>query len=262
MGRASSSKKVARAARASGRAGTGRNWLWPAAVVVLLAVGVSLVWVSRPEGASAQSPTFGDHWHAAYGIFACDDFVPPLTDRNGDANGIHTHEDGLIHIHPTSNTATGDKATLDVFAEEIGLTLEDGKLGIPDGKTYEEGKSECGRKPGLVQLAVWDDPSDETPTIVTEDVAGLKLGQNQLITIAFAPEGADLPKPPSTDTVTTPSDLQPGGGSQPAPSVPQPSDPSTPPAAGDGSTTSAPAVPDGAGTTTTPPDGSTSTSAP
>jgi hypothetical protein len=252
MGRASSSKKVQRAARAAGRPGTGRNWLWPAAVVALVALGVTLVVISRDTGeASAESPTFGDHWHAAYGVYACDGFADPLTDQNGDANGIHTHEDGLIHIHPTSTQATGDKATLGVFAEEVGLKLEDDRLEIPGGKTYVEGEDECDGKPGVVQVAVWDDPNDESPEVVTEDVTGIKLGQNQLLTVAFAPEDADLPKPPSARELAAPRDLQ----QSTVPSVPV-----TP--APDGSTTStAPAGTDSSTTTTAPAD-STTTSAP
>ena len=251
MGRASSSKKVARAARAAGRPGAGRNWLWPAAIVVLVALGVTLVVISRgTDEASAEAPTFGDHWHAAYGVYTCDEFAGSLADQNGDANGIHSHEDGLIHIHPSSSQATGDNATLSVFAEEVGLGLEDDRLEIPGGDTFVEGEDECGGEPGIVQLAVWDDPSDETPEIVTEDVAGLKLGENQLITIAFAPEGADLPKPPSVGALAAPSDLQPPQGSVPVTPAPE-----------DGSTTSSTAPPDGS-TSTAPPSDSTTTSAP
>jgi hypothetical protein len=252
MGRASSSKKVQRAARAAGRPGTGRNWLWPAAVVALVALGVTLVVISRDTGeASAESPTFGDHWHAAYGVYTCDGFADPLTDQNGDANGIHTHEDGLIHIHPTSTQATGDKATLGVFAEEVGLGIEDDRLEVPGGKTYVEGEDECDGKPGVVQVAVWDDPSDESPEVVTEDMTGIKLGQNQLLTIAFAPEGADLTKPPSAPELAAPKDLQ----QSTVPSVP------ATPAPGDTSTT-VPAGADGSSTTTTAPGDSTTTSAP
>src|SRR5215217_600552 len=179
MGRASSSKKVARAARAAGRPGTGRNWLWPAAVVALVALGVTLVWVSRGTNseAAAEPPTFGDHWHVAYGVYTCDGFTDPLADQNGDANGIHTHEDGLIHIHPTSAQATGDKATLGVFDEETGLGLDDDRLEIPGGDTFVEGEDKCDGKPGIVQVAVWDDPSDESPEVVTEDVADIKFSE-------------------------------------------------------------------------------------
>jgi hypothetical protein len=257
MGRASSSKKVQRAARAAGKPGTGRNWLWPAAVLALVALGVTLVWVSRgTDEASAESPTFGDHWHAAYGIYTCGGFADPLADAKGDPVGIHTHQDGLIHIHPTSAQATGNKATLGVFADDVDLKIEDDRLEIPGGKTYVEDKDKCKGKPGIVQVAVWDDSTDETPKIVTEDMTGIKLGQNQLLTIAFAPEGADLPKPPSEAELAAPRDLQ----QQSVPSVPV-----TPAPDGSTSSTTAPAGAAGSSTTTSTPPAtgdSTTTSAP
>jgi hypothetical protein len=263
MGRASSSKKVQRAARAAGRPGTGRNWLWPAAVLALVALGVTLVWVSRgTDQASAESPTFGDHWHAAYGIYTCDKFADPLADAKGDPVGIHTHQDGLIHIHPTSAQATGKKATLGVFADDTDLKVEDDRLEIPGGKTYVEGKDKCGGKPGIVQVAVWDDSTDESPTIVTKDMTGIKLGQNQLLTIAFAPKGAKLPKPPSEAELAAPSDLQQQQGSVPSvPVSPAPGDTgsssTTAPAGAAGSTTSSSAT-----STTAAPGNSTTSSTP
>ena len=261
MGRASSSKKVARAARAAGKPGTGRNWLWPAAILALVALGISLVWVSRgTDEASAEAPTFGDHWHSAYGVYACEEFVAPLGDQNGDANGIHTHEDGLIHIHPTSSQATGDNATLSVFAEETELVIEDDRLEVPGGDTFVEGEDECGGEPGIVQVAVWDDPGDESPEIVTEDMADLKLGENQVLTIAFAPEGADLPTPPTAVRLSDPNAAEEGRPVQPIEGVPDPST-ETPPA-GDGSTTTTAPPADGATTTTAPAGDSTTTSAP
>jgi hypothetical protein len=256
MGRASSSKKVARAARAAGKPGTGRNWLWPAVIVVLVGLGITLVVISRgTDEASAEAPTFGDHWHAAYGVYTCDTFADPLADAQGDANGIHTHEDGLVHIHPTSTQATGDNATLSVFAEETGLGLEDDRLEVPGGDTFVEGEDECDGEPGTVQVAVWDDPSDETPEVVTEDVADLKLGENQVLTVAFAPEGADLPKPPTAVRLSDPTAAEEGRPVQPIEGVPDPSSPTTAP--GD-TTTTAPA--DGSTTTSTAPPGDSTTS--
>ena len=226
--------------------------------MVLVALGVTLVVISRgTDQASAESPTFGDHWHSSYGVYTCDTFADPLTDQNGDANGVHTHEDGLIHIHPSSSSATGDKATLSVFFEEIGLTVEDDRIELPGGDSFVEGDDDCGGKPGIVQLAVWDDPTDEKPTIVTEDIPGQKMADTALYTVAFAPEGAELPKPPSADTVTSPSDV-PGAAPQPVPSLP---DPAAEPTAPLGETPTPPPA-DGSTTTTAAPGGTTSTSAP
>jgi hypothetical protein len=259
MGRASSSKKVQRAARAAGRPGTGRNWLWPAAIVVLVGLGITLVVISRgTDEASAESPTFGDHWHSAFGVYACDEFTEQVSDRNGDANGIHTHPDGLIHIHPTSANATGDNATLGVFADEVGIDLDDEGFSLTDGPSFAEGEDECDGEPGVVQLAVWDDLSDETPDIVTEEVADQRLAEGKLYTLAFAPQGADIPQPPSAANLAAPEDLAPPQGTVPGTEVPTDST-----APGDTSTT-APAADGGTSTTsTTAASGdSTTTSAP
>ncbi len=90
------------------------------------------------------------------------------------------------------------------------------------------------------------------------DVADQKLAENAVYTLAFAPEGADIPKPPSAENLATPEDL-PGGSTVPG------VDPSTgsslPVPVPDGSTSStAPA--DGGSTTTAPPGDGTTTSAP
>jgi hypothetical protein len=262
VGRASSSKKVARAARASGRPGTGRNWGYPLAISAIVVVGVALIVFSRPgDDEASAAPAFGDHWHAAQAVYTCGQFQDPLADRNDDANGIHTHEDGLIHIHPTSTEATGDNATLGVFTEETELVLQDDRLEIPDGDSFVEGEDECDDGPGIVQVAVWDDASDEEPTIRTEDLIGLKLDNNDLITIAFAPEGADIPKPNTAARLADATAAEEGRPVQPIEGVPDPSTTTT--TVPGAPSTSVPTAPEGGGSTTTAaPDSTTTTAAP
>ena len=63
-------------------------------------LGVSLIFYARTQDeAEALEPGLTDHWHAAYGIYICGTLEPPFTD-DADPNGIHTHGDGVIHIHP------------------------------------------------------------------------------------------------------------------------------------------------------------------
>ena len=200
MGRASSSKKVARAASTGGgRTARGTRPLgWYAAIAVVTILGVAGIVFSRAEyrqelaaGADGTAPVANqDHWHAAYGIYACDEFLPALTDER-DPKGIHTHADGIIHIHPFVRSAAGRNATLAVFADAAGLELEDDRIEVPGGKTYEAGETECGGKDAIVQIKVNEKP------VVTEEVANIKLNDGDLITIAFAPKGAELPPPPS-----------------------------------------------------------------
>ena len=245
MGRASSSKKVARAASTGGgRTARGSKPLgWYAAIALVVILGVAGIVLSRAEyrqelaaGADGSPPVANrDHWHAAYGIYACDTFLPALTDER-DPKGIHTHADGIIHIHPFVRSAAGRNATLEVFADAAGLELSDDRIEVPGGETYEAGDDTCDGKDAIVQVKVND-------KVVTENVAKIKLNDGDGITIAFAPKGAELPDPPSLDDL---SRLNPATEEI----EPLPTETTTAPAPeGDASTTTAP--PEGGGETTT-----------
>ena len=242
MGRASSAKKVSKASRAAGRQRSSRNLVWPVAMVAVVALGVALVVVSRPDRAEAVAPRIGqDHWHGAYGVYVCDEYLAPFADQNGDAVGIHTHEDGLIHIHPTSTEASGEDATLEDFTDEIGLTVEDDRLELPgdDGETYEGG-DDCGGEPGQVQLVVWDGPEDEEGEVLDADLVGHRLRDGEVLAIAFVPEGADIPQPPVAARLSDPTAAEEGRPVAPVEGVPEPSTTTTAPPADGETTTTAP----------------------
>jgi hypothetical protein len=200
MGRASSSKKVARAASTGGgRTSRGSRPLgWYAAIALVTILGVAGIVFSRSErrqefaaGADASAPVANkDHWHAAYGIYLCDEFAPALTQER-DPKGIHTHGDGIIHIHPFVRSAAGRNATLSVFADAAGLEISDDAIKIPGGKTFKSGETKCGDKTGIVQVKIGERKA------ITAEVAKVKLSDGDLVTIAFAPKGAELPPPPS-----------------------------------------------------------------
>lgn len=199
MGRASSTKKVARAAGTGGgrtKGGT-RPWVWWGVMGLVVLMGFFLIGFSRNEhrtqaAASVDKtpPQIGDHWHAAYGVYLCDAFAPPITDTT-DPHGIHTHGDGVIHVHPSDTTTTGKNANLGKFADAVKMTLTDTELKLPGGKSYKEGDTKCGDKPGIVQVKIND------TKLVTTDVRSIRLNDGDLLTIAFAPEGASLPVTPS-----------------------------------------------------------------
>src|SRR3954463_12393636 len=139
MAKSSSTKKVARASRAGGRgrASRQRSLLFPATMGIVAVLGVALIFVAKGDDkADATPPTVTDHWHAAFALYECDAFSSVvLADTRGDQVGIHTHQDGVIHIHP-GPTAAGADATLGKFFDEVGLKMSDDKLEIPGGKTY------------------------------------------------------------------------------------------------------------------------------
>lgn len=228
MGKASSSKKVARAAKAGGgraRAAGERNFLFPAALSAVVVLGLVLVVYARDtRSAEALERPFvnEDHWHSSYGIYVCDGFVPDLPEYIAPQNGgNHTHGDGLIHIHPFSPTRAGTGATLVNWLEDAGTALggggvlEDDRLEIPAGETFEEGEDSCGGDDGeaIVQVAIWDTAraalDGDDPTIVTQGFDDIRFDTDgQAFTIAFAPEGADIPPPATTaDLADVGSDL-------------------------------------------------------
>src|SRR4051812_43017743 len=145
MGKASSAKKVARAARAGGsrRAGQRRALGFSVAVGLVIVVGLlPVVFARERRHANALPRANQDHVHSALDIYTCvadtsgetttttttvpgeTTTTPPETsttqlgsndvhgefqaapaDVKADELGIHSHGDGLIHIHPFTSSA-------------------------------------------------------------------------------------------------------------------------------------------------------------
>lgn len=252
MGKASSTKRLQRVARASrGRhVRRQRSLGFPLAMTAVALVGVLLIVLTRndQEAAARPHPRLGDHFHSAFGIYRCDNFMPNPVDVKEDRSGIHTHGDGLIHIHPFSNSVTGDRATLAVWGDQVGITFGDNvvryrKVTLRNGDT-------CGGKKARLKMAIWPSPTATEPRIITKGFGAHKLGTGgELITLALVPDGVDIPQPPSKAELANPSDLEPT-----TPTLP-PTLPTTAPAGGD--TTTAPA-----GSPTTGPGGAPGTTAP
>ena len=238
---------------------------YPALIAAILVVGCVGVFFARNERAASASeaPVANqDHWHAAFGTDICGEFQPNPADDGPDTTGIHTHQDGLIHIHPFLTASSGDNATFGVFAKQIGLTVEDDQITLPDGTTYKNGddcEDEDGKKkPGRVTLFVWPPQATEStePKVVTKDIAGTRFRKDgEAFVLAFVPEGTEPKLPPSMPELAAPSDLEPGAESEPGSTDFTTTTPSTP-LEGDATTTTAPAEGDAA-TTTAPAETST-----
>lgn len=211
MGKASSSKKIARAARAGGRVSgvRQRNLLFPGAIGAIILAGSALVVVARADhqdDAENIPPQLGDHWHSAYGFYICDEFVPAAGEFESPV-GIHTHNnpatgegDGVIHIHPSSSGGAGENATLGVFLEEAGIELTDDELTIGED-TWENHETECGDDTGELVVVRWKEAqtTDQDPSLIYNGFDDLRFRENgEAYTIAFVPEDeTDIPQPPS-----------------------------------------------------------------
>ena len=107
MGKASSAKKVQRAARAGGRVSSGqpRSLLFPGLIALIVVLGVALVVYARDERLDDDLggvPQLDDHIHQAFGVNVCGEWKTPDIPEFESTIGIHTHGDGVIHIHPFS----------------------------------------------------------------------------------------------------------------------------------------------------------------
>lgn len=237
--------------------------MFPAAIGAIVLAGSALVavaWSDHRDQASSVPPVANrDHWHAAYGIYVCGEWQPALPEFEN-PNGIHTHGDGVIHIHPFSASAAGENARLGVFLDAAGVKLTNGELEV-NGETYKEGDDQCDGKDAELVVAKWEDveTTDKAPALIPSDFGDTRFrSDGEGYTIAFVPtdqaegEGdTDIPKPESS------SQLAALGAVDADPSATT----STAPAEGEGgTTTTAPA--DGATTTAPPAGGTTATTAP
>jgi hypothetical protein len=187
--------------------------LFPLVVLGTLVAGLALIVyarVSRPE-ADASPPTVDDHWHVAYGFQLCDmegdqkltgnkeetDASGQLVSSQYLRTGVHSHDDGIIHWHPTTSAATGHNATLGVFLDVYDVTLTDDELKFPEdqlgGAEYIEGETKCDDEDGKLAVAVWNNFTDTgDPTIYTSDFDDIRIDRNSMvIVVAFIPESAD-----------------------------------------------------------------------
>ncbi len=97
-------------------------------------------------------PRIGDHWHAPYQFFACGEKQPNAPTWE---SGVHTHGDGIIHIHPFQTFEEGSGASLVKWFEYGGGLLTDTEINMPgSSKTFSNGDLCPNGKPGEVQVFV------------------------------------------------------------------------------------------------------------
>ena len=112
----------------------------------------------------------------------------------------------MIKIAPKTAAEAGKNATLGRFvADYPGMRLTSSLIQYPGQKAYTNsetcpaGTPDAGKK-GVVQVMYWPNGADSklAGTPVQGNPASLKLGQNSLVTMGFAPAGTKVPRPPSS----------------------------------------------------------------
>lgn len=160
------------------------------------------------DGLPEVGPAPGSsHWHAAYVVRICDDVLAAF-DSDADPLGIHSHADGLIHVHPFFEESGFEAATLGLFADAMGLELATGELRLPGGGTWRDGDL-CNGVPGRVYVDKWADPEPQGAVErIFANPDGIRFAADgELYQIAFAPVDAPPVVPPSWQLLPQVSNL-------------------------------------------------------
>lgn len=185
---------------------------------LILVAGIAAVVffaTSRESNIGVAPEANDDHWHSAYLIHNCGSDLP-VTGVFENPAGLHTHGDGLLHIHPSNPSASGNNATLGEYFASYDAQLTDDlfRSGFSDVFPTEMSEADgCNGEEAILQLAVWHNAFDETqePEIITENLADYRFDTaGEALTLALLPEGAEIPRPPA-ERISALAETGPGG---------------------------------------------------
>jgi hypothetical protein len=182
---------------------------WYASLAVICIVGLLLVGFSRYQRthqtiSSAGQPTTSQTWHAALATDICGTIEPNLpASTNAAKTGLTTDGTGVVTIAPKNSSESGKNATLGKFVSGYkGLELTTSTLQYPGKHTYSNGDV-CPKgtpdsgKPGVVIVYSWANFTSKKGAETSGAPQDLLFQNGQLITMAFVPATATIPKPPA-----------------------------------------------------------------
>ncbi len=114
------------------------------------------------------APRIGrDHWHATYQYWVCGERQPNAPAWEA---GVHTHADGVIHIHPFTPAEEGAGARLVKWFEYGGGKLTKDEVRAPGSRdTYKNGDTCPDGRPGEVQVFVNGQKLDDFSRYIPKD---------------------------------------------------------------------------------------------
>ncbi len=190
---------------------------FPALVVLIILIGSAVVAVAYVQRDAESRPGLTDHWHSAYTVWDCTDgeggaHQPIFEGRRNsqgypyDPEGIHSHSDGIIHIHPFTANAAGEDATMSKFFESMFVTMDQNGITASEFGVISAVGAECDGQPAVVQIVRWSNALAASAAIpderVYEDFGDVRFKKDgEAFTIALAPRDGEVPLPPSVDNL-------------------------------------------------------------
>lgn len=149
-----------------------------------------------------DGPTLEDHWHVAYGFHLCGQWFQLSGNLESPGSsgydmlmetGIHSHDDGVIHIHPYTDRGAGDNARLGVFLGNYDVVLADAELALPAEQPMTS-QLQCEISTTPISVVVWPDALNPVdPIVVTTDLFDVPLRDGAAITITDTLDGVTPP---------------------------------------------------------------------
>jgi cell division septation protein DedD len=229
--------------------------------VVIL--GVALVIYARATAPAQVGPFLQNasgtkkntHWHAALGVYDCDHWMgdtpgsgiwnwPNASASNSPSRasnpsvyaGLHSHDDGVIHMEPVTSDEAGRNATVGTYFDFGGWKLSSTGYSFL-GTTVKNG-DKCGNSTGTLQWEVgkWNGTNGKQKyTVQTGNPGSYKLFDGDIVVIAFLPQGksiASLGDPPSVKNLANALNVETAPRTATATTVPPIVVPTTKPATG------------------------------
>ena len=188
---------------------------FPAVVVFIILVGVAVVAIARIQREAESRPGLSDHWHSAYTVWDCTDgedgahqpIFEGRRNRQGypyDPEGIHSHADGLIHIHPFTANAAGEDAIMAKFFDSMFVTMDQNGITATEFGVISAVDAVCDGQPAVMQIVRWSNAltavRDQPDERIYTDFGNVRFKKDgEAFTIALAPRDAVVPLPPAID---------------------------------------------------------------
>jgi len=215
---ASRAKRKRAAVRSAKRSRQNSWWYGLTAIVVI--AGIALIAYTQATKPADVGPFLQNssgtrqdtHWHAALGVYDCDHWMsdgskpgawnwpnatpsgsPARADNTTVNSGMHSHDDGVIHMEPLVSEEAGRNATVGLYFTFGGWKLNATSYSFL-GTSVKNG-DKCGTTPGTLQweLGKWDGTNGKQKNKVqTGNPARYKLLQDDIVVVAFLPEGKSI----------------------------------------------------------------------
>ena len=160
-------------------------WVPVVAIVVVVFGILGLLLFTR---SATGAPRIGvDHWHATYEVLVCGERQPNFPFWQA---GVHTHDDGLIHIHPNTPSEEGAGARLVRWFEYGGGKLTQDEMRMPGSREEFKNGDTCPDGSTAV-LQVFVDDADPPSVFERLDNWSRYIPQDgDQVRIVFGPEEA------------------------------------------------------------------------